>query len=84
MAKRTAVPVPASDVTGNPKHQGIIIGQYEGLLVFVNDLKPKTARGARRLYLSVRQTGTPRFRMETSLAYPHNVDLRFVETTRTP
>ena len=61
------------------KVTGKLVGEAHGITVTVKHKPAKTTRGKNRMWIQLRQNDGIKWTVYESLAYPHGVDIAFVE-----
>lgn len=61
------------------KMTGKKIIEYEGISIYVDYKKPKTSRGKKRMWMSIRQKEPKPWKIGTTLSYHKAIDILFKE-----
>jgi hypothetical protein len=64
-----------------PKPKGPPIKTVKGLRIYVEEQPSKTGTGKDRIWVSVRQSGSNKWRVAASLSYVNAFDVRFERPT---
>jgi len=64
-----------------PRPTGSPIKTVDGLEIYINEQRSKTGTGKDRIWVSVRQAGTKKWRVAASLCYVNAFDVRFEKPT---
>ncbi len=61
--------------------KGTLITTVKGLQIYVKESPSKTGTGRDRIWVSVRQAGSKKWRLSASLCYVNAFDIRFEKPT---